>query len=94
MVLIALRNKHYAESNRRDRTTQSHEVDIMPKVIAATAPHRVILRRVSGTTVVTIPAIVKRTLGWKTGETMVVQMVDGGVLIVAADPPSARQDTP
>lgn len=56
----------------------------MPKVIAATAPHRVILRCVSGTTVVTIPAIVKRTLGWETGETMVVQMQAHGVCIVAA----------
>lgn len=55
----------------------------MPKVIAATAPHHVILRRVSGTTVVTIPAIVKRTLGWKTGDTMVVQMREKSVYIRA-----------
>lgn len=63
----------------------------MSQTLAATAEHRVLCRRVSGAMVLTIPAIVCRTLDWKAGDTIAVQMKTNGELIYKRKAPPRKR---
>ena len=63
----------------------------MSHTLAATAPHEVLIRRVSGSFVVTVPAAIRRVLQWHDKDMLVVQMSRPGTLTYTRKPTKTRK---